>query len=73
MYGYSYINWLITVINYRGYGKARGKSRLIREDEYDKSDEEEDGGGEGEGRLMNFGTTNEPTRQLQVRGCGQVV
>ena len=22
---------------------------------------------------MNFGTTNEPTRQLQVRGRGQVV
>ena len=56
----------------RGYGKAKGKSRLIREDEHDYSDEGEGegGGGKGEGRVMSFGTTNEPTRQLQVGGCG---
>ena len=41
-------------------GRAKGKSRLVREDEYDKSDESE---GEGRG---TFGERREVSRQMQV-------
>ena len=53
-------NRIIIGFNDRGYGKAKGKSRLIRDDEHDKSDDDDDD------RIMNFGKTNEPGRQLQV-------
>lgn len=42
--------------------KASGKSRLIREDENDKSDEEE----EGVAGHMTFGKKDEPGRQMEV-------
>lgn len=65
MYG---IFYSLILVNCRSFGKAKGKSRLIREDEHDISDEEgEDGGGAGGGgRVVSFGTTNEPGRQMQV-------
>jgi GC-rich sequence DNA-binding factor len=44
---------------------AKGKSRLIREDENDKSDEGS-GEGEDEGPAMMFGKKTEVSRQMQV-------
>ena len=46
-------------------GDAKGKSRLIREDENDKSDEGS-GEGEDEGPAMMFGKKTEVSRQMQV-------
>ena len=46
-------------------GAAKGKSRLIREDENDKSDEGS-GEGEDEGPAMMFGKKTEVSRQMQV-------
>ena len=39
-----------------------GKSRLVREDEHDKSDDEEE-----DEPTMSFGKKVEPGRQMQVR------
>lgn len=56
---------------YFRYNKAvSGKSRLIREDEHDKSDEDEDE--EGLSRHMTFGKKVEPARQLQVSLVGRL-
>ena len=42
---------------------ASGKSRLVREDENDKSDSEEEEGGKG---ARTFGKTDGPSKQMQV-------
>lgn len=42
---------------------AKGKSRLIREDEYDKSDDSDN---EEEGPARTFGQRNDSSRQMQV-------
>jgi hypothetical protein len=63
-------------MDYRGdVTIATGKSRLVREDENDKSDEE---GNEDEGSHMTFYKRDEPGRQMQVghigcHGCMLVV
>lgn len=51
---------------YRNVKPVSGKSRLIREDEHDKSDEDEEEG-DAPSHHMTFGKKVEPARQLQVR------
>lgn len=46
------------------FGSIKGKSRLIREDENDRSDEDVDE--EEESRVRTFGKKNEPAKQMQV-------
>ena len=46
------------------FGSVKGKSRLIRDDDNDRSDEE---GDEEEGsRVLTFGNKTQPAKQMQV-------
>ena len=46
------------------FGSTRGRSRLVREDDNDRSDEDADE--EEEGRVRTFGKKNQPAKQMQV-------
>ena len=52
----------VVLVYFRQSSSASGKSRLIREDEHDKSDDEEE-----DEPTMSFGKKVEPGRQMQVR------
>lgn len=57
---------MVVTLSCHGYrfGSVRGKSRLIREDENDRSDEDADD--EEGSRVRTFGGKAQPAKQMQV-------
>ena len=51
------------------FGSAKGKSRLVRDDDNDRSDEDGDDE-EGSSRVLTFGSKTQPAKQMQVGGRG---